>query len=323
MKTKTLYLFFALLLCFSSCKKIENEENKNEAKGGQISGTIILSGAYALMPAAINWASEFQKLYPQVKVKVYTKGTGAGIKDLIDKKASIAMISREASPEENNGILWKLSVARDGVGMIINSKNPWLKEILARGFTQAELVKIFTSDKPLKWNDFIKTAEAKPINTYDRADNSGAAEVLANFLFCTQDDLIGKGCEGDPGMIKSISEDIYGLGFCNLNFAFDGKMKNRIPEIQILPIDMNNNGKVDKKEEIALNLLDFERNVWAGKYPRCLCRHLYLATLEKPVDPVVIEFLKFTQTHGQEIVTTSGLCKLNTIEIENNILLLK
>lgn len=323
MKRKFLYLFFGLLLCFCSCKKPDSKENKNEIKNGKISGTIILTGAYALMPAAINWASEFQKLHPQVKMKVYTKGTGAGIKDLIDKKATIAMISREASPEENKGILWKISVARDGVGLIINSKNPWLKEILARGFTQAEIVKLFTSEKPLKWNDFIKTAEAKTINTYVRSDNSGAAEVLANFLYCTQADLNGKGCEGDPGMINCISDDIYGIGFCNLNFAFDDKTLDRIPEIQVIPFDLNNNGKVDKKEEIAINLLEFERNVWAGKYPKCLCRYLYLATLEKPVDPAVVEFLKFTQAKGQEIVTNSGLCKLNTIEIENNILLLK
>lgn len=323
MKTKAFYLFFLCLLCFVSCKNPENKENNSETNNVKMSGTIILSGAYALMPAAINWASEFQKLYPQVKIKVYTKGTGAGIKDLIDKKATIAMISRDASPDENKGNLWKLSVARDGVGLIINSKNPWLKEILARGFTQAELVKIFTTQKPLKWNDFLKEAGPDPINIYDRSDNSGAAEVWANFLFCSQPDLQGKGCEGDPGMIKSISDDKYGLGFCNLNYAFDDKTLDRIPEIQVIPIDLNNNGRIDKKEEIAVNLLDFERNVWAGRYPKCLCRYLYLATLEKPVDPVVIEFLKFTQGRGQEIVTNSGLCKLKSIEIENNNLLLK
>lgn len=323
MKTKAFYLFFLCLLCFVSCKNPENKENNSETNNVKMSGTIILSGAYALMPAAINWASEFQKLYPQVKIKVYTKGTGAGIKDLIDKKATIAMISRDASPDENKGNLWKLSVARDGVGLIINSKNPWLKEILARGFTQAELVKIFTTQKPLKWNDFLKEAGPDPINIYDRSDNSGAAEVWANFLFCSQPDLQGKGCEGDLGMIKSISDDKYGLGFCNLNYAFDDKTLDRIPEIQVIPIDLNNNGRIDKKEEIAVNLLDFERNVWAGRYPKCLCRYLYLATLEKPVDPVVIEFLKFTQGRGQEIVTNSGLCKLKSIEIENNNLLLK
>jgi phosphate transport system substrate-binding protein len=262
-------------------------------------------------------------MHPRVKIKVYAKGTGAGIKDLIDKKATIAMISRDASPEENKGILWKLAVARDGVGLIINAKNPWLKEILARGFTQAELVKIFTSEKPLNWNYFIKTASSKQISTYNRSDNSGAAEVWANFLFCTQADLKGKGCEGDPAMINNIAKDIFGLGFCNLNFAFDDKTRERITEIEIVPIDLNNNGKVDKKEEIANNLFDFERNVWAGRYPKCLCRYLYLATIEKPVDHTVIEFLKFTQDQGQEIVASSGLCKLNTIEIENNNLLLK
>ncbi len=323
MKSNPLYVFFALLFCFSACRNPEIQEHTNETKSKSSSDTIILSGAFALMPVAINWAIEFQKMHPGVKVKVFTKGTGAGIKDLIDKKATLAMISRDASPAENNGVLWKLSVARDGVGLIINPKNPWLKDILTRGFTQAELVHIFTSGQTLKWNDFLKTAGSKPINLYSRSDNSGAAEVWANFLLCTQTDLSGKGCEGDPEMIKKVSEDIYGMGFCNLNFAFDDKSRERIPTIQIVPIDLNNNGKVDKKEEIAGNLLDFERNVWTGRYPKCLCRYLYLATLKKPEDPNVIEFLKFTQTKGQEIVVSSGLCKLNSYEIENNQLLLK
>jgi len=323
MKTKTIYSIIILIIFLNSCKKHESEGDNKTFEEQKISGTIILSGAYALSPAAFNWAKEFQHQYPSVKVKVYEKGTGEGIKDLIDKKASIAMVSRDATPEENNGVLWKIPVARDGVGLIVNSKNPYLNDILTRGFTQAELAKIFTSPKQILWSNFIDTKDKNPISIYTRADNSGAAEVWANFLFCTQSDLKGKACEGDPGMIDCIKEDIYSIGYCNLNYAFDNKTKIRKTEIQVIPIDLNNNGKVDKKEEIADNLMDFERNVWSGKYPKCLCRYLYLATLEKPTDPVIIEFIKFTQGKGQEIVTESGLCQLNSIEIENNYLLLK
>jgi len=323
MKGKYLLLSFVILFLLANCKKNDPNAKVTTETDKKISGEIVLSGAYALMPVALNWASEFQKMYPSVKVKVYIKGTGEGIKDLIDGKANLAMISRDPEPNENSGLLWKLPVARDGVGLIVNSKNPYLEEILKRGFKQAELVKIFTFDKPNKWKDYFDNAKDEPINVYVRSDKSGAASVWANFLFCKEEDLKGTKCDGDPAIIEAISKDILGFSFSNLNYAFDDRTLELNPNLRIIPIDLNNNGKIDSKEELANNLIDFERNVWAGKYPKCLCRYLHLATLTKPTNPAIIEFLNFTQTKGQEIVSQSGLCKLNTIELENNLLLLK
>jgi len=44
-----------------------------------LKGTITISGAWALYPMAVKWASEFQKIHPGVKIDISAGGAGKGI----------------------------------------------------------------------------------------------------------------------------------------------------------------------------------------------------------------------------------------------------
>ncbi|MCX6254070.1 MAG: substrate-binding domain-containing protein [Bacteroidia bacterium] len=318
-----------LLLCFVilfGCKARNSEKNQNkvpaEAKGN-ISGNFLISGAYALYPLVRKWADDFMKIQPAVKIMVVSGGTGQGITDLLAKKNQLAMVSRPLTDEELNAGIWSVPVAKDGVAPIINQKNPYLERILNQGLSPEEYMKAFTSDKPLTWGELLDTIGKEKIIVFTRADESGAADVFADFLFKKSSDLKGTRVTGDEEMIKSVQENKLALGFCNFSYAFDAKTGERIKNIQIVPSDLDFDNKIDREEIPFTNLEEAHRGLWLGIYPKNLCRELTISSLEKPVDPAIIEFLRYMLTEGQESIKETGLCALNNVYLRSSLEKLK
>ncbi len=314
---KSLHFISGLILIalLSGCahQKTESVEQKNDLE--ITSGNIVISGAYALSPLVETWSKGFRQSYPDINIEIKGSGTGQGILDILNKTADLAMVSREINPAEIKDTICKISVARDAVVPVVNFNNPYLNLLLKNGLNTAQLLEIFTSDQQLKWGRYTKLLISNDINVYTRSDNSGAAEVFANFLNCTQTELSGNKLEGDENMIKQIQEDIYGIGFANLNYCFDHESGTMIEGIQILPIDLDFNGRIDWKEQMADSLEQFQRNIWALKFPRNLCRTLSLISVGEPKAEVKM-FLKWVLTEGQSYIEETGYTKINTTEVQ-------
>ena len=91
-----------------------------------LSGTIAVSGAFALYPMMTVWADEFTKLHPDVQFDVQGGGAGKGMTDTLAGAVDIGMISRKIKPEEEaQGAFW-VAVAKDAVFPVISAQNPVL-----------------------------------------------------------------------------------------------------------------------------------------------------------------------------------------------------
>ena len=99
---KTIILPLCLVTLFG-CKPGKSEQNQiklpSESKS-EISGSISITGAYALYPLVRKWSDDFMKIHPSLKIVVTKGGTGQGIEDLQAKKNQLAMISRPLTDEE-------------------------------------------------------------------------------------------------------------------------------------------------------------------------------------------------------------------------------
>jgi phosphate transport system substrate-binding protein len=294
------------------------EEFKSDLKGN-----FSISGAYALYPLISRFADEFMKIHPGVKIEVTRMGTGEGITALLTKKCEIAMISRPLTDEEINAGIWVIPVAKDGVAPIVNQKNPYIENLLNQGLSPQEFLQIFTSGKQLTWGFVLGNSAGEKITVYTRADESGAADIWADFLYKKSSDLKGIGVIGDDEMIKSIQADPLAIGFCNFSYAFDITTGERIKDIQIVPSDLDFDNKIDKVEIPFANLEEAHRSLWLGFYPDQLCRELTLGALGKPSDPAVVEFLFYALGEGQNSVKKSGYCPLNSVYINYSLDLLK
>ena len=312
-----------LLLCLtlvSGCKPqktVQPQIKLSTQPKSELSGNICITGADALFPLVRKWSSDFMKLHPGVKIVVLAGGTGIGIDDLHSKKAQLAMISRPLTDEEVSDSMWTVPVAKAGVAPIVNQRNPYFKRILERGIDPKKLIRLFTGTQPMTWGELLDTSSKEKAIVYTRADESGAAVIWANFLWKESTDLKGIKVVGDDEMIQSIRGNPLGIGYCNFSYAFDSVTGQRLKDIQVLPIDLDFDNIIDKKEIPFSNINKAHRGLWLGYYPKNLTRELTFGSIGKPTDHVVLEFLNYTLTTGQAIVGSTGFCELNDVYIKS------
>jgi phosphate transport system substrate-binding protein len=269
-------------------------------------GSISLSGAWALYPLAVRWQGEFEKSHPGVRVDVQAGGAGKGITDALAGVVDIGMVSREIVPAEIERGALALAVAKDAVVAAISVKNPFLSEILSRGLTKEAFAGIWIRKAATTWEELLGKSGRTPLHVYTRSDACGAAETWAAYLGGHQEDLAGVGVYGDPGLAEAVRRDPLGIGFNNVNFAYDAKTLRPVAGLEICPIDLDGNGLVDPAEKVYATRDDLTRAIAANVYPSPPARDLYFVVKGQPGRPLLAEFLVWVLTEGQKYVPEMG-----------------
>jgi len=286
-------------------------------------GRLSFSGAFALYPMAVKWAEEFKKANPDVKIDISAGGAGKGMTDVLNNMVDIGMVSREIYPEEVKKGALGFAVTKDAVVAVVNAHNPSLNEILTFGLKPDAGNDIWITGRYKTWSQAFNTKSKAPIHVYTRSDACGAAEVWAKYFGKKQEDLIGSGVFGDPGLALAVKKDPIGIGFNNIGYAYDFNTKKQIPGIRVVPIDLNKNGKIDPDENFYDSMNDLIGAIASGKYPSPPARDLYFVTNGKPKNILTIEFLKWVLTDGQKFVNETGYINLSKEIIDKGIANLK
>ena len=303
MKTHKLSLVavIILLLANATTTKVAAQELK---------GNISISGAFALYPITVKWAEEFKKLHPAVKIDIQAGGAGKGITDVLSKVTDIGLVSRDLNAAEYKKGAFAVAVTKDAVIPTISATSPFRKVLYERGVRKDAFNNIFITGKYKSWNALGFKSEA-PIHVYTRSDASGAAETWAKYFGKKQEDLLGVAVFGDPGLAQAVKRDPTGIGFNNIVYIYDTKTNKATNGVIPVPIDLNNNGKLDPDENFYDTVDELIAAIVAGKYPSPPARDLYYVTVGKPSNPIVKEFIKYILTSGQQFVTEAGYIKFS------------
>jgi phosphate transport system substrate-binding protein len=304
------------LLIFLGCSNPQTNKVSNELPSHQ--GKIKITGAFALYPLVQQWITDYQKANPKVEFELSAIGSGNGLDEILNGKTDIAMISSQV-PAEFDTLLWISPVARLAVVPIISKKNPYLQTILKNGIKKDDLLSLFTNQNPRTWGDIFGKPTKDPVKVYIRNDKSGATVALANYFWIKPDEIKGIGETGELKMIESIKADPLALGYCNLVYTYDLNNKEFFSDFCILPIDLNQNGVIDKREDFYHDFTEIQRAMYLGKYPCVLNRSLYVVTKGKPNTSEVVDFLKWVLTNGQGVVPKLGYIELRNSEIRYNL----
>jgi len=269
-----------------------------------------MSGAWALYPMAVKWAEEFQKLHPKVKIDVAAGGAGKGMADALARIVDIGNVSRDIYPEELAKGAWWVPVTKDAVVPVINENNPFLNRLLSKGITREACISIWITGEIENWSEVIEQEITDAIHVYTRSDACGAAKTWAKFLGMNQEDLLGIGVYGDPGLAEAVRQDVHGIGYNNINYAYDASTKAQVNGIEVLPLDFNGNGIIDRDEDFYRSRDEIVDAIATGKYPSPPARDLYFVSYGMPTKNVVREFVRWVLTDGQQYVSESGYIKL-------------
>ena len=315
MKPKTaLPLFLGLVMVLSTACGGDQPAATDE--NAPLEGYLSISGAWALYPMMQTWAEKFIALNPGVTIDVSAGGAGKGMADALSDAVDIGMVSRDiTTEEEEQGAYW-VPVTKDAVFPDVNAQNPVLADLLSQGISQETFIGIFITREIATWGQVVGRPEiTDEIHVYTRSDSCGAAETWAKYLDNSkQEDLLGIGIYGDPGLLDAVINDPLGIGFNNLNYVFDMSSGVAVAGAVVVPIDANGNSRADADELLETKAEAVEM-VATGKFPSPPARALNLVTHGKP-DGLARAFIEWILTDGQAYVDEAGYITLTPEQLE-------
>jgi phosphate transport system substrate-binding protein len=309
---QSIKIFLSLAMIFSTVSVPRSFSQ--EKPSGQIS----ISGAFALYPMVVKWADEYKKINPGVRFDISAGGAGKGISDALSGMVDIGMVSREIYPEELKKGAFPVAVTKDAVVAVVSESNPAISDILTTGLKKETGNNIWITGKCTTWAQAFGGKSKVPIHIYTRSDACGAAEMWAKFFGKKQEDLAGVGVFGDPGLAQAVRRDPLGIGFNNIGYAYDASTKKQIKGLRVVPVDLNNNGKIDSDENFYDSMNDLIGAIASGKYPSPPARELYFVMKgNQSKNKVLTDFIRWVLTDGQKFVNEAGYITLPREKIES------
>lgn len=123
-----------------------SEGNKGAFKGGEVKGTIKVSGSSSVTPVMEKLAEAYMELNKDVKIEIQQSDSTTGVTDAISGNSDIGMASRALKDEETKEPIVGQAIALDGIAIIVNQNNE-LSEV-----TADSVMKIYTGEIT-KWSD--------------------------------------------------------------------------------------------------------------------------------------------------------------------------
>ncbi len=310
------FLIIGLSLLFfsnnASCSAIgENGSGVKPATGAQ--NTLNIMCSPELYTLSTNWAAEYRKIYPEIKIAINIAGENQVIAG-----NNLGFFSDETSATLNNESIWKMVIGRDAIVPVVNAKNPLMNELNRKGITNAAFAKLITDPQNRQWGALIENGQNVPVHFYI-LNNDAVIKSVQKFTGVIEEGAINNIALSANELISAIQNDIYAIGFCRLTDVRKATSNELIDNIQLLPIDKNGNGRMDNFEKIYGNLNNFTRGVWLGKYPHTLQSGIYVTASTIPTDKNEMAFLTWVLNEGQQYLNINGYTELSSNESESNI----
>ena len=164
-----------------------------------------------------------------------------------------------------------------------------------------------------------RTESKYVLNVYTRSDACGAADTWAKYLGnYSQDNLKGTAVYGDPGLAEAVKKDRLGIGYSNLNYAYDMATGMQISGLRVIPIDLNENGRIDADEDFYANKTLLTGAIATGRYPSPPARDENLVTKDE-FKGIAREFVRWVLTDGQKYCSEVGYVALHEEKVENQL----
>ena len=233
-----------------------------------------------------NWAGDFSKLNPNVKIDVESKGSNTAPAALLDGASQLGPMSRPMRSEEYEPFEKKYGyhpvsfpVAVDALAVYVNKENPiecLTIDQLGQIFSQ---YRYFGKSDVKTWGDAGLTGDwaTHPISLFGRNSASGTYDVFVEEVLRHQDfkDAV-KEQPGSAEVVKMVAADKYAIGYSGIGYLTEG--------VRTVPLAATPGECYDTSPA----------STYSGKYP--LARYLYLYLNKAPgkaLDPAILEFAKF------------------------------
>ena len=206
----TMVVMVAIVGCSKSAEKATDT--------GKLSGTVKVAGSTSVQPLVEELGDAFMEKNTDVTISVQGGGSSAGVESTDKGTAEIGTSSREIKSEEKAYGLTETIIAKDGIAVVVNDKNP-IPEL-----KMDQLKKIFSGEV----KDWSEVGGAKgPITVVTREEGSGTRSAFEEIVLGKGGKFIANAIvQNTTGAIKtSVTKDVNAIGFLSLG-SVDSAIKS-------------------------------------------------------------------------------------------------
>lgn len=261
---------------------------------------IAIDGSSTVYPITEAVAEDFRMVDPSARVTVGISGSGGGFKKFCRGETDISDASRPIKAKEislckKNGVEFiELPVAYDGLAVVVNSHNTWVKAM-----TVKELKIIWEPEaqgKLTRWSQVRSEWPNKEVRLFGPGVDSGTfdyfTEAIVGKAQASRGDFTSS--ENDNVLVQGVAADKYALGFFGLAYYEENRDK-----LKVLGID-NGSGPVAPSSKTVEN----------GSYVP-LSRPLFIYLRKESTHrPEVRKFVEFYLRNGPELAQEVGYISL-------------
>ncbi|MBU3936111.1 MAG: PstS family phosphate ABC transporter substrate-binding protein [Proteobacteria bacterium] len=250
--------------------------------------SVSIKGSDTMVHLVSSWTEEFMKAHADVDISVTGGGSGTGIAALINGTTDICAASRGMKEKElklakeNNIFPLEISVARDGIVLIVHPENP------VNSLTIDQLRLIYTG-KVTNWKE-VGGADT-PILLLSRESSSGTFVFFQEHVLNKEDfSSSARLLPGTSALVQSVAADHGAIAYVGLGFAAEAQ-----GTVKTLGVQANDQ---------AGPVVPSEETVRSGAY--AVSRPLFFYTNGEPKDATK-QFIDFCLSPaGQKTVRETG-----------------
>lgn len=304
MKNSTLFTLLSIFLSAAVLTGCGGGTQNNN--GDKLQGEVKIDGSSTVYPITEAVAEEFKAEHKDVRVTVGLSGTGGGFKKFSRGETDINNASRSIKQSEieackaNNIDYIELSVAYDGLAVVVHPENTWTKDI-----TVDELKRLWEPEAQgniKRWNQIRPEWPDEEIHLFGAGVESGTYDYFTEAIVGESHKSRGDytASEDDNVLVQGVSTDKYALGFFGLAYFEENQDK-----LKLVPVD-GGNGPVTPSLETVKN-----------KTYTPLSRPLFIYVNSEAVKrPEVQTFVNFYIENAGALATEVGYIPLTDEEYE-------
>ena len=305
-------LIFTFLLLFGGCQSISDKQVQQDTKS-QLSGTINIVSSRPFYSLANQWAEVFMQNHPNVTIEITSVDPDRVMNTIESKNAQLAMTCMNSLQAKTLQEMWHVTVMKDGIIPITSASNPYIEQLLKSGIGKEILVSMVKQKEKITWGEILKNGSKEPVisfrfNEINLSDDPKETTMLETGNF-TEEQL--------NQVLDKVAAEPYSLSFCSANHAYHCKRENKRTDLEIIPVDLDENDKIDEKEKFYLQLEDLQRAQYLGIYPDELCREMAIISKDKPTNQNSIAFIDYILHGGQKIAVDNGFARISHSKADN------
>lgn len=272
-----------------------------------VSDSIRIWSSPELLSLTKTWVNGYKNANPDVQMNLQAHSFNS-MHSEINSSDNVGILYQDEISDMGLEHSRRIIVAREILVPIMNANNPYKEEIFKQGVSSESFSKMYSLSGIKEWGSMINKDIKTPVILYKLKDSS-ANSSLEMFLKTDPENQYGVALEAKD-LIYKVQNNPYAIGFCRLSDITDVG-KNEFKEgIIPIPIDINNNQKLDYIEKMYQNPGTLVRGAWIGKYPHALNRNIYAVIGNPTVNTAEIDFLEWMINDGQSSINALGFSGL-------------